>query len=75
MGCSPAGLDLCTDIILGRKTWENLFDPLNFFSLFKYVNSPLPPLLQSQYVCVLMCVDTFVSLQALYCYMCKCFRC
>lgn len=58
--CSPAGLDLCTDIVLGRKSWEALFDPLNFFSLFKYVNPPPFPAYDLT-VCVL-CIDTALSL-------------
>ena len=62
--CSPAGLDLCTDIVLGRKRWEALFDPLNFFSLFKYANPPPFPahdLTVCVCVCVL-CIDTALSL-------------
>lgn len=30
------GLDVCTSIALGRKTWEDLFEPLNFFSLYRH---------------------------------------
>jgi poly(A) polymerase len=30
------GLDVCTDITLDRKKWEDLFEPLNFFSLYKH---------------------------------------
>lgn len=60
--CSPAGLDLCTDIVLGRKRWEALFDPLNFFSLFKYVNPPPFPA-HDLTVCVcVLCIDTALSL-------------
>ena len=33
--CVCAGLDVCTDITLDRKKWEDLFEPLNFFSLYK----------------------------------------
>ena len=29
------GLDICTDIALGRKTWSELFDPVQFFSLYR----------------------------------------
>ena len=29
------GLDICTSIALGRKSWEDLFEPLNFFSLYR----------------------------------------
>ena len=29
------GLDVCTDITLDRKKWEDLFEPLKFFSLYK----------------------------------------
>ncbi len=31
------GLDTCTDILLERKTWNDLFEPLQFFSLYKSV--------------------------------------
>lgn len=30
------GLDVCTDITLDRKKWEDLFEPLKFFSLYKH---------------------------------------
>lgn len=30
------GLDICTDIALGRKTWSELFDPVQFFSLYRH---------------------------------------
>ena len=29
------GIEVCTDIILGRKTWLDLFEPISFFNLFK----------------------------------------
>ena len=29
------GIDMCTDIVLGRKSWLDLFEPINFFTLFK----------------------------------------
>lgn len=30
------GLDICTDITLDRKKWEDLYKPLDFFSLYKH---------------------------------------
>ncbi|CAI8011918.1 Poly(A) polymerase gamma [Geodia barretti] len=30
------GLDVCTDITLDRKKWEDLFEPLSFFGLYKH---------------------------------------
>ena len=29
------GLDVCMDILLGKRTWDDLFEPLNFFALYK----------------------------------------
>ena len=29
------GIEVCTDIVLGKKTWIDLFEPINFFNLFK----------------------------------------
>ena len=29
------GYEVCTDIVLGRKSWLDLFEPLKFFMLFK----------------------------------------
>lgn len=33
------GLTLCNDIALGKKSWEDLFEPVSFFSMYKYVYS------------------------------------
>ena len=29
------GREVCTEIVLGRKTWLDLFEPISFFTLFK----------------------------------------
>jgi poly(A) polymerase len=29
------GIEICTEIVLGRKTWIDLFEPIKFFNLFK----------------------------------------
>ena len=33
--CCLSGLDVCTDITLDRKKWEDLFEQIRFFSLYK----------------------------------------
>lgn len=33
------GNDICTEIVLGRKTWLDLFEPIQFFALFKWAES------------------------------------
>lgn len=29
------GVDVCTEIVLGKKKWLDLFEPLNFFAKYK----------------------------------------
>ena len=31
------GLTLCNEIALGKKSWEDLFEPVSFFSMYKCV--------------------------------------
>ena len=49
--CMYVGLNLCNDIALGKKCWEDLFEPVSFFSMYRYVQI-LDILSQSSCLCV-----------------------
>ena len=36
-----AGLRIASDVLIGKSTWDALFQPPNFFSKYKYMISPL----------------------------------
>jgi len=33
------GLEICNNILMEKNTWADLFEPLSFFTLFKYAHS------------------------------------
>ena len=35
-----AGLTITSDVLIGKSTWDALFQPPNFFSKYKYTISP-----------------------------------
>lgn len=40
MPCVISGLRITSDVLIGKSTWDALFQPPNFFSKYKYLISP-----------------------------------
>ena len=53
-----AGLTIASDVLIGKSTWDALFQPPNFFSKYKYMISPF---------CVCLNVTLSISSSGLYC--------